>query len=171
MMTKENPGKFVFLRKLSSVLLFFMMTATLTFSQDTLTINKPEPSGNFENEWWFPLLRKHNIDLKHYTYFGNYKPGQGDSTGQTALELGCNASINKKLFTLKEPVFIIRENDDTYTLITAEFASLDMANSRKIWIKGKIEGFKFKTMDLNPTQSLTYDTLSMDSKTKTFRNY
>ncbi len=162
MMTKSNPGHSAFLRKLSSFLLFFIMALTLTFSQE---ITKVDLSKKYDNEWWFPLLQKHNIDLKKYTFMGNYKPISGDSIGYTALELGYNAIIDKKTLTLKDPIFIIKENEDVYNFIVAKFASHNLVTNEYKWGDGKLDEYKFKSIDLKPTQSFSFDTLLIDSKT------
>ena len=58
--------------------------------------------SKYETEWWYPLIKKHNIDPNQYTFGSNLKPDSSDPTGYTALELGKGAFIYDTILTIKE---------------------------------------------------------------------
>jgi hypothetical protein len=163
MMTKNRPSHNYFSRKIVAVILFSCIGSAFTFSQENKSLFS---DSKYENEWWFPLIKKHNIDPKQFTFWSNIKSESGNATGYTALELGKDAFINDTILTIKDPIFIIKENEEEYNLVIAESASHDLRISQIKWENGKVESFKFKATLLRPTQSLAFGELQMDTKTK-----
>lgn len=162
MMTKSNPLHKSILRKLSAISLFLVLAISLTFSQENGKVDVPE---TILNKWWYPLLQKHNIDLNQYNFIGDHMPGPSDSTNFISLELGIDAKLDDGTFTLKDPVFIYKENDEVYNLIVAKFASHHLGAKEYTWLNGKVEDYKFDSKDLKPTHSISFDELSIDMKT------
>jgi len=120
----------------------------------------------FANEWWYPLIEKHNIDAGQFTFLSSLKPAKDDPKGYTALELGTGASISDTLLTINNPVFIIRDNDEGYTLITAKTATHNLKISRIDWKNGRMQYFKTKSDDNEPVQSMSFEDLSYETRTK-----
>jgi beta-lactamase regulating signal transducer with metallopeptidase domain len=161
MMTKSNPLHKSILRKFSAISIFLVMAITMTFSQE---IEKVDVSKNIQNKWWFPLLQKHNIVLDQYTFIGDNDPGSSDSTTYKSLELGFDAKLDDGTFTLKDPVFIFKQDEEIYNLVVSKFASHNFGTKEYKWVDGKIEAHKFSSKDIKPTQSYSFDTLSLDAK-------
>ena len=162
MMTKSNPLHKSILKKFSAISLFLVLAITLTFSQK---VEKMDLTKSIPNDWWTPILQKHNIDLKQFTFVGNYKPVAGDLAGLTALELGYNATADKNSFTLKDPIFILKDNEVDYSFIVAKFATHNFKTNEFKWENGTLDVYKFNPANIKPTQSVTFDTLFMNGKT------
>lgn len=122
--------------------------------------------SKFEKEWWYPLIKKHNIDASGFTFWSSLKPSTHDTKGYTALELGTGAFIKDSILTISDPVFIIRENADDYYIVAAKSASHNLKITRINWENGNIESFLFDSDEPVPTQSFTFSDLSLEPKTK-----
>jgi beta-lactamase regulating signal transducer with metallopeptidase domain len=162
MMTISNPLHKSILRKFSAISIFLVMAITMTFSQEIEKVNVPE---TIQNKWWFPVIQKHNIDLKQYTFMGDSNPVSSDTSYFYSLELGYDAKLDDGNFTLKDPVFIFKENEEVYNLVVAEFASHHLGTKEYTWLNGKLEDYKFDSKDIKPTHSISFDELSIDMKT------
>lgn len=162
MMTKSNPLHKSILRKFSAISIFLVMAITMTFSQEIEKVDVPK---TIRNKWWFPVLQKHNIDLNQYNFIGDHNPGPGDTTNFNSLELGVDANLDNDTFTLNNPVFIFKENDEVYNIIKAKFANHNLGTNDYKWENGTIEVCKFNSTDNKPTQSFSFDTFSMNGKT------
>lgn len=125
MMTKSNPLHNSILRKFSAISLFLVIAITLTFSQEIKKIN---PGMNFENEWWTPILKKHNIIPNGFNNFGK------------VFEMGTKNSIDGRIVTLENAVFVINDSDK-YTIIKTPLAIHDLD-------KNIIKGDKEVTIDV-----------------------
>lgn len=124
MMTKSNPIHNSILRKVSAISLFLIMSITLTFSQE---IKKIDTGMNLENEWWIPILKKHNITPTAFNNFGK------------VFEMGTTNSIDGRIVTLENAVFVINDSDK-YTIIRTPLAIHDLD-------KNIIKGDKGVTID------------------------
>ncbi|MBK7132438.1 MAG: hypothetical protein IPH69_06320 [Bacteroidales bacterium] len=122
--------------------------------------------SRFANEWWYPLIEKHNIDAAQFTFWSNLKPAADDPKGYTALELGTGASIKDTVITINDPVFIIKDNDDGYSFITAKTATHNLKISRIDWKNGRMKYYKIKSDEAEPVQNMTFDDLSYETRTK-----
>lgn len=162
MMTKCSPSKYAILRKIAGISLFLYLGITFTFSQETI-INSN--ISNYANEWWYPILQKHKVDITQFNFMSTFNTGSSDSIRSIAFEIGNRDSLNKSIITLKDPIFILRESDDAYNLITAKFASHDLEKSQIKWENGKIEAFSNKNEDSKPIKGFTFVELYIDTKT------
>jgi beta-lactamase regulating signal transducer with metallopeptidase domain len=126
MMTKSNPMHNSILRKFSAISLFLILAITLTFSQE---IKKIDTGMNFENEWWIPIIKKHNIFPGAFNNFDN------------VFEMGTKNSIDGRIVTLENAVFVIRSDSDAYTIIKTPLAVHDLD-------KNIIKGNKEVTIDV-----------------------
>jgi beta-lactamase regulating signal transducer with metallopeptidase domain len=125
MMTKSNPLHNSILRKFSAISLFLIMAITLTFSQE---IKKIDTGMNFKNEWWTPILKKHNIIPSGFNNFGK------------VFEMGTTNSIDGRIVTLENAVFVITDSGK-YTIIKTPLAIHDLD-------KNIIKGDKEVTIDV-----------------------
>jgi hypothetical protein len=162
MTTKNKPLINAQSSKTIAVLLLFCLSSVTTFCQEE---KSSFGDSKYENEWWFPLIKKHQIDPTLFSSWGNIKPESNTTTGFTALELGKGAYVNDTSLIIKDPIFIIKENEEEYNLVFAKSASHNLRNSQIIWKNGKIETYKFNTKAVIPTLSYSFDELKMDTKT------
>ena len=147
MMTKNNSWGKSMVRKIAIVPLVLILAITMTFSQENL----PKDSlSNIENEWWYPILKKHHIELQTFNNFEN------------VFEMGTTNSINDKIVTLKNALFIIKKNADKYDIIRSPLAYHDLKRNGIKADKGSIETYSFDSKDLDPIETLRFT--SMDVK-------
>lgn len=162
-MEARNSLKHILCNKIPAVILLLFVGSALASGQDKISfLTDPR----YETEWWFPLIKKHNIDPNQFSFGGNLKPGANEPDEYTALELGGTAFINNKIITINDAAFFIKEKDDTYNLITAKSASHDLVDGKIRFECGKIEEYKFKSSELSPVRSSSFIKLQMDPATK-----
>jgi hypothetical protein len=121
MMSKSNPLHNSILRKFSAISLFLIMAITLTFSQE---IKKLDKGMNFENEWWYPILQKHN---KLPSGFNNF---------EKVFEMGSKNSISNRIVTL-ENAFVLLKLDNGYAILESPLLIHDL-NKNEIRTTEKI---------------------------------
>jgi hypothetical protein len=144
-----------------STILCLLLGNVFTYGQDKVSfLTDPK----HVTEWWFPLIKKHNIDPTQFTFGSNLKPDSSDPNGYIALELGGTPNLKDTILTIKDPVFIIKENEETYMIVTAKTA-IHLKDQIK-WEDGKIEQYKFNSSDLKPSQSFSFIELQMNPRTK-----
>lgn len=163
MIVKIRPSHFTFIRRIVSVTLSLYFGIAISSGQDK---NTSFTDTQYEKEWWYPLIKKHNISAAQFTYWSSLRSSSEDSKEYIALELGTGADIKDKVLTIKDPVFIIRESEDDYYIVSAKSASHNLKISQISWENGKMESFLFKSEEPVPTQSFTFNELSLDPKTK-----
>jgi len=163
MITEIRPSLISFSRKTVTIILFLCFATVFTFGQKNVSFLS---DSKYEKEWWYPLINKHNIDPTQFTFGSNLKPASINPTGYTALELGKGAYINDTILTIKDPIFIIKENDEEYNIVIAKSAAHNLRISQINWENGKMESFRFNNNEINPIQSISFDELQIDIKTK-----
>lgn len=111
MMTKSEPLHNAIVRKFSAITLFLIMVITLTFCQK---IKTTDTGMNFDNEWWSPILKMHNIT-----------PG-GFNNFEKVFEMGTKNSINNRVVILENALFIIKTDGNGYTILKSPLAYHDL---------------------------------------------
>ena len=163
MITKLRTSGLFFNGRIVVVILILFLGIAASYGQESKLLFT---DSRFAGEWWYPLIKKHNIDASQFTFWSNIKPATGDPKGYTALELGTGASISDTLLTINDPVFIIRDNDEGYTLITAKTATHNLKIGRIDWKNGRMQYFKTKPYEAEPVQSMSFEDLSYETRTK-----
>lgn len=153
----------IYFKRIVSVTLSLYFGIAFSYGQEKKSVFT---DSQFELEWWYPLIKKHNIDAAQFTYWSSLRSSSEDSKGYTALELGTGADIKDKVLTIKDPVFIIRESEDDYYIVVAKSASHNLIIGQIRWENGKLESFLFKSNEPVPTQSFTFNDLSLDPKNR-----
>jgi beta-lactamase regulating signal transducer with metallopeptidase domain len=110
MMSKSNPLHNAILRKLSAISLFLIIAITLTFSQE---IKKPDKGMISENEWWYPILQKHNIVPSGFNNF------------EKVFEMGSKNSISDRIVTL-ENALVLLKLDNGYAFLESPLLYHDL---------------------------------------------
>ena len=135
MMTKSNSLHHALLRKISAISLFLILAITLTFSQK---INITDNEMSFEKAWWFPILKRHNIEPRSFNTF------------ETVFEMGTTNSIDNRIVTLENAFFLVRSDSDRYVIIKSSLAHHDLD---KNVIEGEnvtMDEYRFNSSDHNP---------------------
>ena len=161
-MTKSRPSHNAILRKIAASIIFLFLGVSFMFSQDNkLTGN----TINYEKGWWRPVVQKHNIDMKTFNLIYEIKT---DSLNFVLLskfsEMGTSDSLNKKVSNFKDAIFIFQEINDTYWIITSESVSQDSEKNIIECKNGKMECFSFKSADIIPIKSLSYQEFKFNTK-------
>ncbi len=127
MMTKNNSLNKTIYRKIASIPVFLILALTLTFSQEPKQIGN---AMNFENEWWYPILVKHN---KVPSGFNNFR---------NIFEMGENNSINDGVCTLTNAYVIIRDSIDNYLIIESPLLYHDFNRELLITNSGTMKMYR-----------------------------
>jgi hypothetical protein len=145
MMTKSSPLHNAILRKLSAISLFLIMAITLTFSQE---IKKVDSTMNYEKAWWYPILKKHNIEPR------------GFNTFDPVFEMGTTNSIDDKMVTLKNAIFLIRQDSNSYIIIKSPLAYHNLDKKIIEAAEGTMESYYTKSKDTIPIATYSFKSLT-----------
>jgi len=111
MMTKNDSSGNAIFRKIATIPLFLVLAITLALGQE----NKPKDSVmNFENEWWYPILKKHNIEPSGFNNF------------EKVFEMGTKNTINNRIVTIENAFFLIKTSNDEYFILKSPLAYHDL---------------------------------------------
>jgi len=141
MMTQNFPNNNAILRKLSAISLIIILAITFSCSKETPNTGN---LSNFKNEWWFPILKKHNLT-----------PG-GSNNFEKVFEMGTTNSITNRIVTLENALFLLKPDGDEYTIIrsTKAFHDLDMNIIEAE--EGTMESYSLKSEDINPLRKFSF---------------
>lgn len=140
MMTKNNSLVKSIVRRIAIVPLVFLLAVTLTFSQKTIL---SDSLFNFDNEWWYPIIEKHNIEILAFNNF------------QDVFEMGTSNSIDNRIVTLTDALFIIREKNG-YKILKSPLAYHDLDKNVISGDEGVMETFKYESEDTDPVEIISY---------------
>ena len=118
--------------KIAAIQLFFFVTVTLTFSQEL-----KNNTFDIQNEWWYPLLIKHNVNPSGYNNFKNI------------FEMGETNSIVDGVCTLTNAFMIIKDSVDNYMIIESPLIIHDLNNEI---IKANSDTIRRFKKDSNPSE-------------------
>jgi hypothetical protein len=161
MMTKSRPSHNAILRKIAASTLFLFLGIAFTFSQENM-LNKN--TSNFENGWWYTILKKHNIDLKQFNYKNTFNMGMNDTINNFWLEIGNSDSLNNRNIPFKEAIFIYKGMGQTYWIWTSEYARHDFDNNIVILKNGKSACYDLIYKNIIPTHTSTFQEGRIDIK-------
>lgn len=121
-------------------------------------------------------IQKHNIDLKKYNLKNTFKTSQvytdpaSGSTRDTiysiCLELGTIDSLKNGILSYKNAIYIYKEKDDSYWIITSALAKHDLEKNTIEWEPGTMDTFNFKSESIIPNKTHSFLKLSFDVKQK-----
>jgi hypothetical protein len=142
MMTKSRPSHNAFLRKIAAIPLFLILAIILTFCQK---INQQTDNVfNYQNEWWYPILKKHNVVPSGFNNF------------ERIFEMGTKNSINDRVVALENAFILSRPDNAGYFIIKSPLAYHDLDKNTIKGEDGIIEMYNLKSGDIKPTQTLHF---------------
>jgi len=158
MIKKCKTPERTIVRKTAAIVLFLLVGLISTFGQKN-TLHD-------ENAWWWPIVKKHNIDLSLYNYNNSFTLTKSDTTfNESWLELGKSDSFKSGNVTFKDAIFISKTNNDsTYYIIRSELAHHDFDKDELILEKSINENFNLNSKDINPITSDTIEMIMFDIK-------
>lgn len=130
-----------------------------------------KPAQNISNNrWWSPLVLKHNIDLKKYSWTEDVTLKSPESKDYVLIfnikhidSSNSSASEAKDSSIMEDPILIVRENDNEYDFISAKTA-IKSANNQILLYSGTMGVFNFNSKDLNTENTIPFDELQLDPK-------
>jgi hypothetical protein len=96
-------------------------------------------SGNPE-PWWTSVALKHDISLHGYNGFN------------TLVEMGSTNSIDNKIVTLENAIFIIKQGTGKYLIIRSPLAYHNLTTKMIEGKEGTFEIYSFNSSDLKPIE-------------------
>jgi hypothetical protein len=158
MVKKCEPSERTNFRRITVITLFLFVGIISTFGQKS-TLND-------KYDWWHPIIKKHNIDLKLYNYNNSFTLVKPDTTfNERCLELGKSDSFKDGNATFKDAIFISKGiNDNFYYIIRSEIAHHDFNKETIVMEKSIIERFNLDSNDINPISSDTTNIIRFDIK-------
>jgi len=146
MMTNNNSLRKAIYLKIAAVPLFLILAITLTFSQE----NKNQKTVvNFENEWWYQILKKHHLEVQAFNNF------------ERVFEMGTKNTINNRIVTLENAFFLIKTNNDEYFILKSPLAYHDLDKNIITCDKGTMETYKIKSEDTESFEKRSFDKLKL----------
>lgn len=149
MMTNDNVSRKTILKKTAALGLILLLAVSFTFSQKDSTYNG---LLNFENEWWHPILKKHNIQAGAFNNFDG------------VFEMGSKNSIENRIVHLEDAIFITPPVNDEYTIIRARKATHNLDKNTVECSEGSMETYSLTNNDVTPIQNWKFDFISLDLK-------
>lgn len=149
MMAKNNSSTKCILRKISVIPLVLILAITLTFSQEKERISV---FTNIENEWWLPILQKHDRELLAFNNFDNI------------FEMGEKNSINDGVCTLENAFIIIRDSLDNYMIIESPLVFHDFDKEIIKTTSGTLKKFQKDSGPNNPIEIYKVEEMELSVK-------
>jgi beta-lactamase regulating signal transducer with metallopeptidase domain len=147
MMTINNSSANSMVRKVAIVPLVLFLAVSLSFSQQK---SLSDSSTTYEKEWWFPILKKHDIELQAFNNFGD------------VFEMGTENTINDGIVSLKNATFIIKKDDNKYDIIRSSIAYHNIEKNSIKGENGSIESFSFDSKDIKSLETLEFTSLDVE---------
>ena len=131
MMSKNNSASRIKIIKLATVSLFVMLGISLTFSQ---VVKHTGIGVNNQNEWWYPILNKLNIEPHNFNNYDNM------------FQMFSKSTNNDHVITFEDAFFLIKlkiNNKEKFYIVKSKTAYHDL-NKKIITCKGgTMEEYKF----------------------------
>jgi hypothetical protein len=99
---------------------------------------------NYQEEWWYPILKKHNVVPSGFNNF------------QRIFEMGTKNSINGRVVTLENAFILSRPDSSGYFILQSPLVYHDLDKNTVKGDDGIMEMYNPKSEDLKPTQTLHF---------------
>jgi beta-lactamase regulating signal transducer with metallopeptidase domain len=134
MMTKTKTKSIRYNIALIPVLIALLFNF-ISCNKDIMVVSRnPEP-------WWTSVALKHDINLHAYNGFNNL------------VEMGSTNSIDNKIVTLEDAIFIIKQSSDKYLIVRSPLAYHNLTTKMIEGKEGTFEIYNFSSSDLMPIET------------------
>jgi hypothetical protein len=133
MMTKIKTKSISYKIALIPVLTVLLFNFISCNKELMVASSNPEP-------WWTSVALKHDINLHAYNGFN------------TLVEMGSTNSIDNKVVTLEDAIFIIKQSSDKYLIIRSPLAYHNLTTKMIEGKEGAFETYSFNSSDLKPIE-------------------
>lgn len=129
MMTKNSIKDYALIKRLAVIPLFIVLAVIISCSQETKTADTEleEEVVNQQDEWWIPILERHNIEIAAYNNF------------EYVFEMGSSNSIKDGVVSLTDALFIIRNEGEQYTILRSALAYHNLETNTIEGLEGTID--------------------------------
>jgi len=124
------------LKRVAIFQLFLCFIIAASSGQEAQKNNK---GTNSENEWWIPILVKHNVTMKGSNHFNSI------------FEMGDTNSVNNSVCTLTNAFVILRDKSGNYSIIESPLLIHDFKKELIITNEGTMKVYK---KDSKPTEPI-----------------
>ena len=114
--------------------------------------------------WWSPLFKKHNIDLERFNYINTFDMGTNDTINNLWLEMGISDSLTRKIIPFRNAVVISRDLNQTYWIMTSQYARHDFENNQLILRNGYVASYDFNLKNAIPIDTGSFQEILVDMK-------
>jgi hypothetical protein len=149
------------LRKIAAISLLLLLGSSFAFGQRNELIRD---TSIIKNGWWNSLFEKHKIDFEKYNYKNTFDMGMNDTINNLWLEMGISDSLTKRDIPFRNAVIFSQGPDQTYWIITSEYARHDLDNNLLILRNGLMECYDFISKNAIPTDSSSFKEIIADIK-------
>ena len=142
MMNNRHTGKKSSFIKIASVPLFLLLAFVLTFceAEKNSEIDPNQSMKHIANDWWRPILAKHEITPRAYNNF------------EFIFEMGSTNSIDENnVVTLADAFFLIRTDESAYAILRSPLATHDLETGIISGAEGILESFDLLQEDTEPS--------------------
>jgi|WetSurMetagenome_2_1015567.scaffolds.fasta_scaffold92954_3 hypothetical protein len=119
-------------------------------------------SAVIKNMWWSSLLKKHNIDLDEFNFMNTFDMGMNDTINNLWLEMGISDSLSGKIKTFRNAVVISRDLNQTYWIMTSQYASHDFEKNQLILRNGEVASYDFNLKNAIPIDAGSFQEILVD---------
>jgi hypothetical protein len=161
MITQMKNSNYAVLRKFAAISLFLLSGYSFAFSQGNGLISD---TSVINNGWWNSLLEKHKIDLEKYNYKNTFDMGMNDTINNLWLEMGTSDSLTIRKIPFRNAVIFSQGPDQTYWIITSEYARHDLDNNLLMLRNGKMACYNFISKNTIATDSVFFKKMIVDIK-------
>ena len=138
MMSKHFSSTNAIIGKVTSSLALLLIGISLSFVQKPII---QDSAQNHDGEWWYPILKKHNIELSSFNNFENL------------FEMGTKNSISNGVVTLENALFLFKPTEEGYVILRSQVA---YHNTNDNTIKAENGEFKNYKLDKGEVSSIDH---------------
>ncbi len=154
------------LRKIAVISLFLFLGYSFAFSQGNELISD---TSVIKNGWWNSIFKKHNIEFEKYNYKNTFDMGMNDTINNLWLEMGISDSLTKRNIPFRNAIIFSTGPDQTYWIITSEYARHDLDNNLLILRNGRMVCYDFMSKNAIPTDTSSFSEIIVDIKNNSLR--
>jgi hypothetical protein len=148
--------------KIAAISLFLLLNYSLAFSQGNELLSD---TSSIKNGWWSSLFEKHKIDIEKYNYKNTFDMGMEDTINNLWLEMGISDSLTSRNIPFRNAIVFSQGPNQTYYIVTSEYARHDLNNKLLILRKGLMECYDFNSKNAISADSTSFKEIIVDIKT------
>jgi hypothetical protein len=145
------------IRRIVALQSTLLLTMIMSYGQETM--QNPN-TNNFENEWWYPIIQKHKIDISQFNHRTNFICINTSNVAiNNWLILGNSDTINDRNIKLKNALIIVmfpakvESSDQNYWILSSPTIHHDFDKNTIAYSLGNHVWFDIKNKEIVPLKS------------------